>query len=234
MRLRHRLPLVAIVLTAAISFPLGALASHQFSDVPNGNQYHADIAALAGSGVTTGCGGGQYCPSDFVTREQMAAFMNRLGALQAGRTPVVNAAQLDGHDAIAVAAGEVVIPSGTTVTGYDGWDGSSAGSGDVIFVVDLPARAPEPLANDDVNFAPAMGLVVNDADAGCTGSAAAPTAPEGKLCLYIDNESGVSAVEGFRALADGFEDRAFLVQFFTNEPASNNLFLMVTWAYTAP
>ncbi|HLE58875.1 MAG TPA: S-layer homology domain-containing protein, partial [Candidatus Limnocylindria bacterium] len=73
---------------ALAAFPLGALASHQFGDVPDSNIYHADIDALADSGVTTGCGGGNFCPSAFVTREQMAAFMNRLGALAAGKTPV--------------------------------------------------------------------------------------------------------------------------------------------------
>ena len=98
MRTRHRAVLVALMLGAAIAFPLGVLASHQFSDVPNSNPYHADIDALVDSGVTSGCGGGKYCPSAFVTREQMAAFMNRLGALGAGKTPVVNAAKLDGLD----------------------------------------------------------------------------------------------------------------------------------------
>jgi hypothetical protein len=43
------------------------------------------------SKVTSGCGGGNYCPTANVTREQMAAFLNRLGALGPGKTPVVNA-----------------------------------------------------------------------------------------------------------------------------------------------
>jgi len=92
-------PLTVLVLAAALAaFPLGALASHDFADVPDSNIYHADISALAASGVTTGCGGGNFCPSAFVTREQMAAFMNRLGALAAGKIPVVNADKLDGLD----------------------------------------------------------------------------------------------------------------------------------------
>ncbi|MGH6691741.1 MAG: hypothetical protein ACREF4_13805, partial [Gammaproteobacteria bacterium] len=71
-----------------------------FGDVPNTNIFHADINALADSGVTTGCnvGGTLFCPIDFVTRQQMAAFMNRLGALAPGKTPVVNADALDGMD----------------------------------------------------------------------------------------------------------------------------------------
>lgn len=72
------------------------LANHQFSDVPNSNIYHADIDALVASGVTAGCGGNNFCPNASVTRGQMAAFLNRLGALGPGKTPVVNADRLDG------------------------------------------------------------------------------------------------------------------------------------------
>ncbi len=89
----------AAMLGAAIAFPLGAFASHTFTDVPTSNTFHADISALAASGVTTGCAAGKYCPKDFVTREQMAAFLNRLGALGPGKTPVVNADKVDGRDA---------------------------------------------------------------------------------------------------------------------------------------
>lgn len=94
---RRGLTVLALTI-AVVALPLGVLASHQFGDVPDSNPFHADISALAASGVTTGCGGGNYCPSAFVTREQMAAFLNRLGALAAGKTPVVNADRLDGHD----------------------------------------------------------------------------------------------------------------------------------------
>jgi len=91
-RLRRRAPLVLIALAAAaIALPLGAFAAHRFADVPDDNPFHADIDALADSKVTSGCGGGNFCPSANVTREQMAAFLNRLGALAPGKTPVVNA-----------------------------------------------------------------------------------------------------------------------------------------------
>jgi hypothetical protein len=51
--------------------------------------------------VTAGCGSGNYCPKANVTREQMAAFLNRLGALAPGKTPVVNADRVDGLDSSA-------------------------------------------------------------------------------------------------------------------------------------
>lgn len=95
---------VTIVLTALLTLPLGvALASHQFSDVPNSNPFHGDIDALVDSGVTAGCGNGKYCPKASVTREQMAAFLNRLGALAPGKSPVVNADRVDGLDSSAFA-----------------------------------------------------------------------------------------------------------------------------------
>ena len=104
--MERRFWLIALVacLAAAIAFPLGVIASHQFTDVPNTSTYHADIDAIRDAGITTGCAPNLYCPKDFVTREQMAAFLNRLGALQAGKPPVVNAAELDGLDSTAFLA----------------------------------------------------------------------------------------------------------------------------------
>jgi hypothetical protein len=117
---RRRLPLVAVALTAAISFPLGVVASHSFSDVPTSHPFHADIAAVKDSGVSSGCGGGKFCPEDFVTRGQMAAFLNRLGALRADKPPVVNADKVDGKDE--------VLGQGPIITSYLGpWQRSNGG-----------------------------------------------------------------------------------------------------------
>jgi hypothetical protein len=52
-------------------FPLG------FVDVPLGAFAFDFIETLALSGVTGGCGGGNYCPDDPVTRAQMAVFLER-------------------------------------------------------------------------------------------------------------------------------------------------------------
>ena len=43
----------------------------------NGSMHEDAINRLAAAGITTGCAGGQYCPSASVTREQMAAFLHR-------------------------------------------------------------------------------------------------------------------------------------------------------------
>ena len=46
-----------------------------FSDVPVSNPFFPFVEALVASGVTGGCGGGNYCPDAPVTRGQMAVFL---------------------------------------------------------------------------------------------------------------------------------------------------------------
>ena len=48
-----------------------------FLDVPSNDPFYNDIGKLSARGVTLGCGSGNYCPNDPVTREQMAAFIMR-------------------------------------------------------------------------------------------------------------------------------------------------------------
>lgn len=52
-------------------------ASQRFPDVPPSHFAYAFIEEFARRGLTVGCGGGNYCPNDPVTREQMAAFIVR-------------------------------------------------------------------------------------------------------------------------------------------------------------
>jgi uncharacterized repeat protein (TIGR01451 family) len=48
-----------------------------FIDVPSNNPFYEDIGKLSARGITLGCGNGNYCPGDPITREQMAAFILR-------------------------------------------------------------------------------------------------------------------------------------------------------------
>jgi hypothetical protein len=52
-------------------------ARQRFQDVPPSNPFYAFIEQMAVRQITLGCGGGNYCPSDAVTRGQMAAFIMR-------------------------------------------------------------------------------------------------------------------------------------------------------------
>ena len=47
----------------------------QFTDVPVGHPFCRFIEHLASDGITSGCGGGKYCPDAPVTRAQMAVFL---------------------------------------------------------------------------------------------------------------------------------------------------------------
>jgi hypothetical protein len=48
-----------------------------FLDVPTNDPFYNSVGKLVASGVTLGCGGGNYCPNQVVSREQMAAFLLR-------------------------------------------------------------------------------------------------------------------------------------------------------------
>jgi hypothetical protein len=234
-RLIRRLAVVSLVI--ALIIPAGVvLASHRFNDVPTGHQFHADIAAIADAGITSGCpqGTDNYCPNGLVTRGQMAAFLNRLGALGPGKVPKVNADKVDGLDSRQLLLGTATIPSGVTVTGFIVWDHAVvANDQDVQVSVQLPAPAPVALQAGTVNFAP-HALAADD-DATCTGTAAAPTAPAGKVCIYLSASSAFDGGQGFDASVPGFETRGFLISMVTNSGAfGSDMYFWASWAYTAP
>jgi hypothetical protein len=57
-----------------------------FPDVPCASPFAAWVQELVARGITAGCGGGLYCPTSPVTREQMAVFLLKTHA-GAGYTP---------------------------------------------------------------------------------------------------------------------------------------------------
>jgi hypothetical protein len=48
-----------------------------FNDVPSSHLFADWIEQLANEGITSGCGGGNYCPDNSVSRAQMAIFLQR-------------------------------------------------------------------------------------------------------------------------------------------------------------
>jgi hypothetical protein len=56
-------------------------ASATFADVPCSSPFAAWVQELVARGITAGCGGGLYCPTDPVTRGQMAVFLTKTFAL---------------------------------------------------------------------------------------------------------------------------------------------------------
>lgn len=106
---RRRVVVVAAGVAAALAIGASSvIATHNFSDVSSGAFYHDHVEAIVDAGITAGCGGGKYCPDDPVTRGQMAVFLNRVGALGPGTTPVATAAKL-GTKATAHATGSTTL-----------------------------------------------------------------------------------------------------------------------------
>jgi hypothetical protein len=76
-------PSLVVVLTVLIvsAVLLGdgrvARADHNFQDVPDSVFYHDFVSFLVDNGLTVGCGGGNFCGQDPVTRGSMAVFLQR-------------------------------------------------------------------------------------------------------------------------------------------------------------
>jgi len=57
--------------------PSPAPAAASFNDVPTGHPFFQFVEALAASGITAGCGNGNFCPNTAVTRGQLAVFLTK-------------------------------------------------------------------------------------------------------------------------------------------------------------
>ena len=68
-----RFQAVRVYYTLQVS-PAPAVAT--FTDVPTSHPFFRFIEALAVSGITSGCGGGNFCPDTPLTRGQMAVFLS--------------------------------------------------------------------------------------------------------------------------------------------------------------
>jgi hypothetical protein len=65
------------------------LQGGNYLDVPPGHPSFSAIGKLSAFGVTVGCGGGNYCPDAFVSREQMAAFLVRVMGISSPPAPLL-------------------------------------------------------------------------------------------------------------------------------------------------
>jgi hypothetical protein len=69
--------MAALLIRALGEFHPPTPIQQRFADVPSSNTFYAFVERMAVLGITVGCGNNNYCPSDFVTRGQMAAFLAR-------------------------------------------------------------------------------------------------------------------------------------------------------------
>jgi hypothetical protein len=127
------------------------------------------------------------------------------------------------------------IPSGATLTGAFGFAGTvtdpAATGNDLAQVVSLPGTAPADLTDGTVNFGPSASAT--DSDPACAGNAGAPTAPAGKVCLYLAAAAGAgTTVEGLAIPSLPGSRAGFVVHAVSTAAPSTGVFGV--WAYTAP
>lgn len=142
------------------------------------------------------------------------------------------------------------IPSGKTVYGVIGLDGDTSNvTSDWYGFASFPGKVDRLLANEDVIVANTSN-VDNDctsasclnaeevaAASQCTGTVDAPTAPAGKVCIYVKQlrtanmtpgSLGAYALAGTSATFTP----GFMLGYGTN--ATGDVYLRAVWAYTAP
>jgi hypothetical protein len=68
---------LALAQALSINPPACVPGQEMFNDVPASNPFCPWIEELSRRGITGGCGGGNFCPGDPVTRQQMAVFLIR-------------------------------------------------------------------------------------------------------------------------------------------------------------
>jgi hypothetical protein len=75
---REQMAVFVLVAKQGVGYtPPSCVPPNTFADVPETSPFCRFIEELSRRGVVSGCGGGNYCPSDAVTREQMAVFVLR-------------------------------------------------------------------------------------------------------------------------------------------------------------
>ena len=151
---------------------------------------------------------------------------------------------IGGGTALALSSADQV-PSGATVRGAIGGDyhAFDAQASDFGAVASLPmsARHGNRLRDGDVfvnvaDWADAGGQTApttTDTNAGCTGTPRFPSAPPGKVCIYV---SGADHAFNLRGNAVMFGTQGSLNGFKLNWDASTagDTFVDASWAYTAP
>lgn len=132
------------------------------------------------------------------------------------------------------------IGKGKTVRGSAYYQFTSTVPGFFQFGVNLPGRARNPLSQENVNFAPDSYAVTTDDDPSCTGNYVLPTAPPGKVCLYLwpaapfsNNVTNISA-GGDAPGSPEFSRSSFWITWQTQQSSTAAVYVYARWAYTAP
>ena len=135
------------------------------------------------------------------------------------------------------------VPSGRTIHGAVGGDFHAFDSSASDFGIDV--TLPIPAANalgDDAVFVNVLGWqnaggqtapTTTDTDVGCTGNPANPTAPAGKVCIYVSGADHAFNLNGYSVLfGTGASPYGFKLKW--DASTTGDTFVDATWAYTAP
>lgn len=129
---KHRLVLLAVATTVLVA-ATSAMAATEFTDVPPLHTFAGDIAWMSDSGITRGCNppaNDQYCPEDFVTRGQMAAFFHRFALSDQVPTGPAGPAGPAGEDGAVGPAGPAGQDGADGPIGPQGPQGAKGNKGD--------------------------------------------------------------------------------------------------------
>lgn len=140
--------LLIVLVALATLIPVVANAAAGFDDVEDTSVFVADIQWMSDNEITKGCNpptNTNYCPSDNVSREQMAAFMHRLAdsqAVDAGTLEGLAAADLVQHGTIETTMGGTAwLPHGTAPTTVSRTSITTSVSGNGMMVISLDGPA---------------------------------------------------------------------------------------------
>jgi hypothetical protein len=78
---REQMAVFLLKTREGVGFAPPPCTTASFTDVPCSSPFAAWVQELVARGITAGCGGGLYCPTDPVTRGQMAVFLTKTFAL---------------------------------------------------------------------------------------------------------------------------------------------------------
>jgi hypothetical protein len=135
-----------------------------------------------------------------------------------------------------------VLPAGETVYGVVGADTDApAGGGDFGAHASLPMRAPAPITDADVyiNVDHWQGVDnqvkpdTTDVADGCNGTPEAPTAPAGKVCVYVSGADNATDLNGYSSTF-GTTGTPYGFKLNWTSSATGDSFVDAVWAYTAP
>jgi hypothetical protein len=154
------------------------------------------------------------------------------------------AGQLRQASSNADTAAQATVPSGATIQGAVGGDfDAHAAVLDWGIDASLPARARNFLRDADVYVSVsqwvsgAAGQVkptTTDTNAGCTGTRSNPTAPAGKVCIYVTGGNNAQDLKGYSIVPGARTGNPLGFKLLWTNTTTGDTFIDAVWAYHAP